>query len=138
MRLTIKVSGDLSAFGIAISQNRIGWIALAIGAYLSGTLGMFRSIRLGLMSALSIPLHKAGARGFLRKSSRHSRPISFIARDIDRLTEHWDAESVPRARSQASKPKSKFPRPGTGAPLRDAGVERTRFIMLIALRVNTS
>ena len=97
MRLTIKVSGDLSAFGIAISQNRIGWIALAIGAYLSGTLGMFRSIRLGLMSALSIPLHKAGARGFLRKSSRHSRPISFIARDIDRLTEHWDAESVPRA-----------------------------------------
>jgi len=54
MRLTIKVSGDLSAFGIALSQNRIGWIALAIGAYLSGTLGLLGSIWLGLMSALMI------------------------------------------------------------------------------------
>jgi len=54
MRLTIKVSGDLSAFGIAFSQNRIGWIALAIGAYLSGTLGLFSSIRLALISALMI------------------------------------------------------------------------------------
>src|SRR5215470_16859008 len=52
MRLTIKTPGDLSAFGIALSQNRIGWIALAIGAYLSGTLGLFRSITRGLMSAL--------------------------------------------------------------------------------------
>jgi len=50
----IKASGDLSAFGIALSQNRIGWIALAIGSYLSGTLGLLRSIRLGLMSALMI------------------------------------------------------------------------------------
>ncbi len=46
MRLTIKVSGDLSDFGIAFSQNRIGqnrigWIELAIGVYISGTLGAF-------------------------------------------------------------------------------------------------
>jgi hypothetical protein len=45
MRLTIKVSGDLSAFGIAFSQNRIEWIAFAIGAYLSGTLGLLAQYR---------------------------------------------------------------------------------------------
>src|SRR6266540_6599395 len=47
MRLTIKTPGDVSAFGIALSQNRIGWIALAIGAYLSGTLWLFRSHHAG-------------------------------------------------------------------------------------------
>jgi hypothetical protein len=61
MRLRIKAPGDLSAFGIAISQNRSGWIALAIGAYLSGTLGLFRSIALGLMSALMIGVLKGSS-----------------------------------------------------------------------------
>src|SRR5262245_26368487 len=54
MRLTIKAPGDLSAFGITLSQNRIG-------AHLSGTLGLFRSIALGLMSALMIGVLKGSS-----------------------------------------------------------------------------
>jgi hypothetical protein len=38
-----------------------GWIALAIGAYLSGLLGLFRSIALGLMSALMIGVLKGSS-----------------------------------------------------------------------------
>jgi len=38
-----------------------GWIILAIGAYLSGTLGLFRSIALGLMSALMFGVLKGSS-----------------------------------------------------------------------------
>jgi hypothetical protein len=38
-----------------------GWIILAIGAYLSGTLGRIRSIALALMSALMIGVLKGSS-----------------------------------------------------------------------------
>src|SRR6266545_1958261 len=68
MRLTIKTPGDVSAFGITLSQNRIGWIALAIGAYLSGTLWLFRSHHAGE------PGRRQRARSGERQPSGHAPP----------------------------------------------------------------
>jgi hypothetical protein len=58
------VAGSYGAFHIVSTLNPViffGWIALAIGAYLSGTLGLFRSIALGLMSALMIGVLKGSS-----------------------------------------------------------------------------
>lgn len=125
MRLTIKTPGDVSAFGIALSQNRIGWIALAIGAYLSGTLWLFRSHHAGTdvgaddrrtgwystgvlnvawpdLGRESIPLRKAGARGFIRKSGRLSCAISSISGhkiEFD-ISSHANGVAVKRSRGK--------------------------------------
>jgi hypothetical protein len=61
---TKTVAGSYGAFHIVSMLNPViffGWIALAIGAYLSGTLGLFRSIALGLMSALMIGVLKGSS-----------------------------------------------------------------------------
>src|SRR5215510_1213055 len=61
---TKTVAGSYGAFHIVSALNPViffGWIALAIGAYLSGTLGLFRSIALGLMSALMIGVLKGSS-----------------------------------------------------------------------------
>src|SRR5262245_558022 len=61
---TKTVAGSYGAFHIVSTLNAViffGWIALAIGAYLSGTLGLFRSIALGLMSALMIGVLKGSS-----------------------------------------------------------------------------
>jgi hypothetical protein len=61
---TKTVAGSYGAFHIVSMLNPFiffGWIALAIGAYLSGTLGRFRSIALGLMSALMIGVLKGSS-----------------------------------------------------------------------------
>jgi hypothetical protein len=61
---TKTVAGSYGAFHIVSTLNPLiffGWIALAIGAYLSGTLGLFRSIALGLMSALMIGVLKGSS-----------------------------------------------------------------------------
>jgi hypothetical protein len=61
---TKAVAGSYGEFHIVSTLNPViffGWIALAIGAYLSGTLGLFRSIALGLMSALMIGVLKGSS-----------------------------------------------------------------------------
>ena len=52
---TTTIAGSYGAFNIIATLNgtiMFGWLILAIGSYLSGTLGLFRSIALGLMAAL--------------------------------------------------------------------------------------
>jgi hypothetical protein len=61
---TKTVAGSYGTFHIVSMLNPViffGWIALAIGAYLSGTLELFRSIALGLMSALMIGVLKGSS-----------------------------------------------------------------------------
>lgn len=61
---TKTVAGSYGAFHIvsALSATVLfGWIVLAIGACLSGTLGLFRSIALGLMAALMIGVLKGSS-----------------------------------------------------------------------------
>ncbi|HEY7182499.1 MAG TPA: hypothetical protein VIC84_13820 [Blastocatellia bacterium] len=67
---TNSVASSYGAFHIVSTLNAcifFGWIVLAIGAYLSGVLGLPRAIALGLMTALMI--------GVLKGSS----PVSAIA-----------------------------------------------------------
>jgi hypothetical protein len=56
LELAIKTVADsYGAFNLIATLNgtiMFGWLVLAIGCYLSGTLGLFRSIALGLMAAL--------------------------------------------------------------------------------------
>ena len=52
---TKTIASTYGAFNIIATLNgtiMFGWLILAIGSYLSGTLGLFRSIALGLMAAL--------------------------------------------------------------------------------------
>jgi hypothetical protein len=52
---TKTIADSYGAFNIIATLNgtiMFGWLILAIGSYLSGTLGLFRSIALGLMAAL--------------------------------------------------------------------------------------
>jgi hypothetical protein len=52
---TKTIADSYGAFNIIATLNgtiMFGWLILAIGSYLSGTLGLFRSIALGLMMAL--------------------------------------------------------------------------------------
>ncbi len=52
---TRAIADTYGAFNIVATLNgtiMFGWIILAFGAYLSGTLGLFRSIAMGLMAAL--------------------------------------------------------------------------------------
>jgi len=52
---TKTIADSYGAFNIISTLNgtiMFGWLILAIGTYLSGTLGLFRSIALGLMAAL--------------------------------------------------------------------------------------
>ena len=52
---TRTIADSYGAFNIIATLNgtiMFGWFFLAIGSYLSGTLGLFRSIALGLMGAL--------------------------------------------------------------------------------------
>ena len=58
---THAVANSYGAFQVVSGLTAailFGWIVLAIGAYLSGTLGLLRSIALGLMSALMIGVLK--------------------------------------------------------------------------------
>lgn len=61
---TKAVADSYGGFNIIATLNGailFGWIILAIGAYLSGTLGLFRSIALGLMAALMIGVLKGSS-----------------------------------------------------------------------------
>jgi hypothetical protein len=61
---TKTVGSSYGAFHIVSILNPaifFGWIALAIGAYLSGALGLFRSIALGFMAALMIGVLKGSS-----------------------------------------------------------------------------
>ena len=61
---TETVAGSYGAFHVVSGLNAtilFGWIVLAIGAYLSGTLGLLRSIALGLMSALMMGVLKGSS-----------------------------------------------------------------------------
>ena len=52
---TKTIAGSYGAFNIIATLNgtiMFGWLILALGTYLSGTLGLFRSTALGLMAAL--------------------------------------------------------------------------------------
>ena len=52
---TKTIAESYGAFNIIATLNgtiMFGWLILAIGSYLSGTLGLFRSIALALMAAL--------------------------------------------------------------------------------------
>jgi hypothetical protein len=58
---TKTVAASYGAFHIASALNAaivFGWIVLAIGAYVSGVLGLIRSIGLGLMAALMLGVLK--------------------------------------------------------------------------------
>ncbi|AMY10702.1 hypothetical protein LuPra_03941 [Luteitalea pratensis] len=55
------VAGSYGAFHVVTGLTAtivFGWIVLAIGAYVAGTLGLVRSIALGLMAALMIGVLK--------------------------------------------------------------------------------
>ncbi len=61
---TDTVAGSYGAFHVVSALNGpilFGWIVLAIGAYLSGTLGLVRAIALGLMSALMMGVVKGSS-----------------------------------------------------------------------------
>jgi hypothetical protein len=61
---TKTVGASYGSFHVVSSLNAailLGWILLAIGAYLSGTLGLIRSIALGLMSALMMGVLKGSS-----------------------------------------------------------------------------
>ena len=61
---TKAIADSYGGFNIIATLNGailLGWIILAIGAYLSGTLGLLRSIALGLMSALMIGVLKGSS-----------------------------------------------------------------------------
>ncbi len=61
---TRTVAGSYGAFHIVSALTAtilFGWIVLAIGAYLSGTLGLVRSIALGSMAALMIGVLKGSS-----------------------------------------------------------------------------
>lgn len=61
---TEAVADAYGAFNIIATLNGtivFGWIILAIGAYLSGTLGLVRSIAFGLMAALMIGVLKGSS-----------------------------------------------------------------------------
>jgi hypothetical protein len=61
---TRTVAGSYGAFHVVSALNAailLGWILLAIGAYLSGTLGRIRSLALGLMSALMMGVLKGSS-----------------------------------------------------------------------------
>jgi hypothetical protein len=61
---TQTVAGSYGAFHIVSALNGpilFGWLILAIGAYLSKTLGLVRSIALGLMSALMMGVVKGSS-----------------------------------------------------------------------------
>ena len=58
---TKTVANSYGAYNFISSFNgtiMFGWFLLAIGSYLSGTLGLFRSIALGLMGALMVGVLK--------------------------------------------------------------------------------
>lgn len=58
------VSSSYGAFNVVSSLNAtifFGWIVLAIGAYLSGTFGLLRSIALGVMAGLMIGVLKGSS-----------------------------------------------------------------------------
>lgn len=61
---TRTIADSYGAFHIVAALNAaifFGWIVLAIGAWLSGTLGIVRSIALGLMSALMMGVLKGSS-----------------------------------------------------------------------------
>lgn len=61
---TNTVAGSYGAFHVVSALNGpilFGWVLLAIGAYLSGTLGLIRAIALGLMSALMLGVLKGSS-----------------------------------------------------------------------------
>lgn len=58
------VAGSYGAFHVVSVLNGLvllGWIILALGAYLSGTLGLVRAIALGLMAALMMGVLKGSS-----------------------------------------------------------------------------
>jgi hypothetical protein len=61
---TRTISDSSGAFQVVSALNGailFGWVVLAIGAYLSGTLGLLRSIALGLTSGLMIGVLKGSS-----------------------------------------------------------------------------
>lgn len=61
---TKTVADSYGAFHILSTLNGailVGWVVLAIGAYLSGTLGLFRSIALACMSAMMLGVLKGSS-----------------------------------------------------------------------------
>jgi hypothetical protein len=61
---TKTVAGSYGAFHVVSALNGailFGWIVLAIGAYLSRTLGLIRSVALGLMSTLMMGILKGSS-----------------------------------------------------------------------------
>lgn len=61
---TNTIAASYGAFNIIATLNgavMLGWIVLAIGAYLSGTLGLARSVALGLMAALMLGVLKGSS-----------------------------------------------------------------------------
>lgn len=62
--VTKTVAASYGAFHVVSALNGailFGWIILAVGTYLSGTLGLLRSIALGLMSALMMGVLKGSS-----------------------------------------------------------------------------
>ena len=60
-RATKTIADSYGAFNIIATLNgtiMFGWFILAIGSYLSGTLGLFRAVALGLMGALMMGVLK--------------------------------------------------------------------------------
>jgi len=58
------IAGSYGAFHVVSALNAtilLGWILLAIGTYLSGTLGLVRSIALALMSSLMMGVLKGSS-----------------------------------------------------------------------------
>jgi hypothetical protein len=58
------VANSYGAFHVVTGLNGailLGWVVLAIGAYVSGTLGLLRSVALGLMSALMMGVLKGSS-----------------------------------------------------------------------------
>lgn len=61
---TKTIAASYGAFHVVSALNAtimLGWLLLAIGSYLSGTMGLFRSIALGLMSSLMLGMLKGSS-----------------------------------------------------------------------------
>jgi hypothetical protein len=61
---TKTIAASYGAFHVVSTLNAmilLGWVLLAIGAYLSGTMGLVRSVALGLMAALMMGVLKGSS-----------------------------------------------------------------------------
>jgi hypothetical protein len=85
---TKAVADAYGAFNIIATLNGtilFGWVILAIGAYLSGTLGLVRSIALGLMAVLMMGILKGSS--WVSVMATASLCIAFVPLGIKVLTD---------------------------------------------------